>query len=172
VPRAKTKHEQSRTEKKALVAKEAAKTQPVPETSSHVFDPRNALLKSRTDILASLGINQQDLSKAEHVSDDDQAKLIHDQWISLSLNRLEYKKLRLVDEALDRIAAGDYGVCPNCDESIAQKRLQAIPWAKYCVSCQEQLTESEEEFSAPGLPALYSFTRHEESTPRPVPVER
>ena len=108
------------------MSKETAQPRPSTEVSKHHetasqgFDPRNALLRSRTDILASLGINQQDLSKTEHVSDDDQAKLIHDQWISLSLNRLEYKKLRLVDEALDRVAAGDYGVCPNCDESIAQ----------------------------------------------------
>ena len=172
MPRAKTKHEPSRAGNKAPLAKEAAKPQPAPETSSHVFDPRNALLKSRAEILASLGINQQDLSKSEHVSDDDQAKLIHDQWISLSLNRLEYQKLRLVNEALDRTAAGDYGVCPNCDESIAQKRLQAIPWAKHCVSCQEQMTEGEEEFPAPGVPALYSFAKIEESTAMPVPVER
>lgn len=138
------------------------------EASEH----RTALMKGRAEILASLGINHEVLSKTEHVSEEDQAKVIHDQWVSLSLNRIEYQKLRLVNEALDRLAAGDYGVCPNCDEPIAPKRLRAIPWAKYCVTCQEQMGDVEDEGPAPSLSALYSFTRPEDSVPRPVPVER
>lgn len=44
----------------------------------------------------------------------------------------------LVTEALDRIANGEYGLCTECEEPIADRRLNAIPWAKYCIKCQEE----------------------------------
>jgi DnaK suppressor protein len=45
--------------------------------------------------------------------------------------------LRQVTDALDRIATGDYGICLECEESISAKRLNALPWAALCLSCQE-----------------------------------
>jgi DnaK suppressor protein len=45
--------------------------------------------------------------------------------------------LRNVKAALSRIEDGSYGVCLNCDEEIQPKRLAALPWAKYCIVCQE-----------------------------------
>ena len=63
----------------------------------------------------------------------------HDEFISLHLNSLDYGQLRLIEEALDRFRAGDYGVCLACEEPIPAKRLQALPWARYCVSCQEEI---------------------------------
>jgi DnaK suppressor protein len=45
--------------------------------------------------------------------------------------------LRLVEEALRRIDAGDYGVCANCEEEIQDKRLEAVPWARHCIKCQD-----------------------------------
>jgi DnaK suppressor protein len=45
--------------------------------------------------------------------------------------------LRLVEEALRRIDAGDYGVCVNCEEEIQDKRLEAVPWARHCIKCQD-----------------------------------
>jgi DnaK suppressor protein len=46
--------------------------------------------------------------------------------------------LQLIDESLKRIKAGSYGLCANCEEEINQKRLDAVPWAKYCIDCQEK----------------------------------
>jgi DnaK suppressor protein len=45
--------------------------------------------------------------------------------------------LKSVQAALDRIEDEMYGVCLRCEEPIAEKRLKAIPWASYCVGCQE-----------------------------------
>ena len=45
--------------------------------------------------------------------------------------------LRDVKAALDRIAGGGYGVCLHCEGEINPKRLDALPWAAYCVRCQE-----------------------------------
>ncbi len=42
-----------------------------------------------------------------------------------------------VREALARLGKGEYGMCEDCDETISPRRLQAIPWARVCVKCQE-----------------------------------
>lgn len=47
--------------------------------------------------------------------------------------------LREVRAALVRIEDDSYGVCAECDEAISLARLQVIPWANYCVKCQEQI---------------------------------
>ncbi|MCL6480295.1 MAG: TraR/DksA family transcriptional regulator [Firmicutes bacterium] len=46
--------------------------------------------------------------------------------------------LQLVEEALKRVKNGNYGLCVNCGEEIQQKRLEAVPWARYCISCQQK----------------------------------
>jgi DnaK suppressor protein len=48
------------------------------------------------------------------------------------------KILAMIDAALKRIANDEYGVCANCQEELQQKRLEAVPWAKNCISCQEK----------------------------------
>lgn len=45
--------------------------------------------------------------------------------------------LRNVRAALVRVEDGAYGVCLHCEEDISQKRLNAVPWAGYCITCQE-----------------------------------
>jgi DnaK suppressor protein len=46
--------------------------------------------------------------------------------------------LAMVDSALDRIRQGSYGDCVSCGNEINSKRLQAVPWTRYCISCQEK----------------------------------
>jgi len=64
----------------------------------------------------------------------------HEEWIFLNRNHLDVMLLREIDEALRRMEAGDYGTCMECDEAMSTKRLQAVPWARYCVTCQEELS--------------------------------
>ena len=49
----------------------------------------------------------------------------------------ESNLLRLVRLALRRISDGSYGICMHCDEDINPRRLAAVPWAPYCIQCQE-----------------------------------
>ena len=51
--------------------------------------------------------------------------------------------LRQIRRALGRIADGSYGVCLHCDEEISPKRVAAVPWAAYCIKCQEQVDRHE-----------------------------
>jgi DnaK suppressor protein len=47
------------------------------------------------------------------------------------------RKRRDVRMALGRLREGTYGYCQSCGEEIAERRLQALPWAAYCITCQE-----------------------------------
>jgi DnaK suppressor protein len=49
------------------------------------------------------------------------------------------KLLKSVEAALSRIDDETYGVCLRCEKEIPEKRLKAVPWAGYCVACQEEL---------------------------------
>ena len=47
------------------------------------------------------------------------------------------KNLTQIDAALKRIGRGEFGICLDCEEEISPKRLAAVPWAGYCLHCQE-----------------------------------
>ena len=55
-----------------------------------------------------------------------------------SLSNTERELLQTVDDALARIDSRRYGVCASCEEEMNQKRLEAVPWARLCLSCQEK----------------------------------
>src|SRR6476661_1892318 len=97
------------------------------------------LFEKREQVMAGLGIKFDTMAKMGRVAEEDQAQMSHDEFISLHLNSLDYVQLRLIEEALDRINSGDYGVCLSCEEEIPEKRLRALPWARYCVTCQEEM---------------------------------
>ncbi len=59
----------------------------------------------------------------------------------------ESQLLRNVRLALRRVADGSYGVCVHCEEDISPKRLNAVPWAPYCISCQEMADRNQVEVS-------------------------
>jgi DnaK suppressor protein len=53
--------------------------------------------------------------------------------------------LRNVRGALRRMSEGSYGTCMHCEEDISPKRLEAVPWAAYCIRCQELADRSQDE---------------------------
>jgi DnaK suppressor protein len=67
--------------------------------------------------------------------------------VSMSAN--DRRLLELIDEALERIEAGEYGNCVHCGEPVQERRLEAVPWARHCLRCQDLqerglLTEEDE----------------------------
>jgi DnaK suppressor protein len=109
------------------------------EPASSIEHYQQLLLDKREKVLSGLGVKFDTLAKMGRVAEEDQAQISHDEFISLHLNSLDYVQLRLVEEALDRVRSGDYGICLACEQPIPQKRLQALPWARYCVQCQEEI---------------------------------
>ena len=63
--------------------------------------------------------------------------------LSGNISVLVARRLRAVEEALDAIAVGDYGVCIDCEEPVPRRRLQLVPWARRCVACQAAAEEGE-----------------------------
>lgn len=106
---------------------------------------RERLLEERAQLLADVQQKVQGLSAAERVSEDEQAQRFHDDFVHLRLSTMDVERLRLVNEALDRIQTGDYGVCLNCEQPIPLRRLQVVPWTRYCVQCQEELGASQQQ---------------------------
>ncbi len=100
---------------------------------------RQMLMDKRRNVLSGLGVRFDTMARAGRVAEDEQAQISHEEFVSLHLNSLDYAQLRLVEEALDRLDAGDYGTCLACEGTIPAKRLHALPWARYCVKCQENM---------------------------------
>ena len=67
----------------------------------------------------------------------DRANFDSDRDLALSLSDNERETLLQIEEALRRIDSGAFGSCTSCSKPIGELRLNAIPWARYCIDCQE-----------------------------------
>jgi DnaK suppressor protein len=96
------------------------------------------LLAKQRELTGSL-IDRSDIA-IEKASDDlDQVQLMGERELAIRNLDRDSKALRQVRQALLRIADGVYGVCLHCDEDIVAKRLAAVPWAAFCIKCQERI---------------------------------
>jgi|tagenome__1003787_1003787.scaffolds.fasta_scaffold19798029_1 DnaK suppressor protein len=63
--------------------------------------------------------------------------------IDFALVEMQAQTLDRVDRALNRLKAGEYGICDDCEEEIPEARLRALPFATRCRTCQEAAEQSE-----------------------------
>jgi len=74
----------------------------------------------------------------EQVADiADDAVQSYDRQLMMGLGEKEFGKLRLVEEAIEKLDEGQYGICLECEELISEERLTVIPFASHCVDCLE-----------------------------------
>ena len=66
----------------------------------------------------------------------------------------DFNQLRNARAALRRIGDGSFGTCQQCDEDIHPKRLAAVPWAAFCIQCQEAADRNPEGVQAPSRDLL------------------
>ncbi|GMT42234.1 MAG: hypothetical protein IEMM0002_0645 [bacterium] len=98
-----------------------------------------ALLKRKKELLssdASLGVTEMDTVRGDEM---DVAETMSKQEMSLTLRHHSSEELRMVDEALDKLHGGIYGICENCEKNIEKPRLKARPFVRYCITCQEDI---------------------------------
>jgi len=123
------------------VVERVAKTRLKPE---EVDEFRELLLAKRKEIISDMGslseevlrTNRQDAAGDLSLMPNHMADLGSDNWeqeLSFGLIENERRLLREIDEALERIKAGTYGICMGTGRPIAKSRLLAKPWAKYCI---------------------------------------
>ena len=101
------------------------------------------LLRARQTEL-SRSLRHRDEIVIEKASDAlDEAQLKEERDLAIRNLDRGSNALRLIHRALARIANGSYGVCLHCEEEILPKRMAAVPWAAFCIQCQEKIDRRE-----------------------------
>ncbi len=82
----------------------------------------------------------EDLARPSDIGDEgDRADTERTHEVSILLSVRDKEKLDAVEEALERVREGTYGVCEECGDEIGGGRLKAMPLAKSCLNCQSQM---------------------------------
>jgi DnaK suppressor protein len=101
---------------------------------------RVRLEKQRQEIL---DMYNQDLRAGQESADDgtedivDRANAAYNRELMFSLSDAERQMLLQISDALRRMDEGSYGRCSNCGRMISIQRLEALPWARFCIDCAE-----------------------------------
>ena len=96
-----------------------------------------AMLEAKQAELSAGLRNRDDIAIEKTPDAIDEVQLAGERELAIRNLDRESNLLRHVKGALVRIADGSYGVCMHCEEDIKIKRLDAVPWTKYCIKCQE-----------------------------------
>jgi DnaK suppressor protein len=104
-------------------------------------DLKKRLLAERDLLIDKLKDNDLSVDDSETPDPVDLAVRNYSKNVMLAVSENESRQLTLIDEALLRIEDDEYGECLNCENPINPKRLAAIPWARYCLNCQELLEQ-------------------------------
>ncbi len=105
---------------------------------------RKGLLEQKEKIVRKMS---QFFSESKEVETDiaqdvaDKAESSYTKEFLLSLSSAEREQLLLIDEALKRLETPEFGLCQMCQKPIGRKRLATLPWARYCIDCQQKLEE-------------------------------
>jgi len=119
-------------------------------TTEDLGNIKRLLLEKRAQIMGDVSLMENDALKKTRgdAAGDLSAMPIHmadigtdnyEQEFALGLVDSERNLLREVNDALQRIEEGTYGICENDGEQIAKARLEATPWARYCLTCANKL---------------------------------
>jgi len=98
------------------------------------FDLMNGTSEMARGLLAS-GQDTRDLRTAGMATTNDRS-------IVLDLMTRDWETNSLISHALVRIGDGTYDRCEACDERISAERLAALPWARFCISCQDRIDDA------------------------------
>lgn len=121
-----------------------------PETLSKkdLQELKKRLLERKETILKKMRQYYEESQEVEsNIAQDaiDRAESSYTKEFLLSLTDAEREQLSLINEALRRLARGNYGMCQSCGQPITKKRLEIVPWAPLCVECQQKKEKEEQE---------------------------
>ena len=106
-------------------------------TEINIDHIKENLLVERDALFAKLNGNDLSVDDTETPDPVDLAVQNYSKNVLLAVSENDSRQLQMIDEALQRIEDEEYGNCLNCGKDIMPKRLQAVPWARYCLNCQE-----------------------------------
>ena len=102
---------------------------------------RKRLLAKQEELMRLVSKSEQDGRQADEEATQDIADKAANSYTKEFLFHQSddhRRLLQLVNEALERLKNGGYGLCVACNEEVQQKRLEAVPWARHCIECQEK----------------------------------
>lgn len=99
---------------------------------------REALIKEIKQQLGQSVTDEQSRRLEAAMDSGDQALVDLDREMGISLQEMRNRERQLIDDALDSLDEGTYGVCAECGGEISEKRLQALPFARLCVACKSK----------------------------------
>lgn len=103
---------------------------------------RDLLLLKQATLAGSLR-HREDIAIEKTPDSIDEIQLMSERELAIRNLDRDTSMMRQIRHALSRIADGSFGLCRHCDEEISAKRLAAVPWAAYCIKCQERLDRRE-----------------------------
>jgi DnaK suppressor protein len=110
-------------------------------------------LEERQNELRKLVSNRQQdgRNQGEDIAQDiaDRAASSYNKEFLFTQSTNERQMLGMVESALARIREGTYGECISCGSEINPKRLEAVPWTRYCIECQDKLEKGQLEQVTP-----------------------
>jgi DnaK suppressor protein len=101
---------------------------------------KKSLQARHRELRQSVAQTQKESRAAQHEygeDEGDRANTSLARELDLGQKSRDRALLSAVDAALKRISEGTFGQCLNCEQEINAKRLEAIPWVRYCITCQE-----------------------------------
>jgi DnaK suppressor protein len=103
---------------------------------------RNRLIEERAALLGVVGRTEDYGREADIEATQDPADKASNSYtkeLLFSQSTNDRLILSQINDALERMEEEEYGVCVNCHNEIQPKRLEALPWARYCITCQDLL---------------------------------
>ena len=101
------------------------------------IDSYRALLTAKREEILRKSHQREDIRIVESSEQIEAVQLAGERDVAIQALEHQSKILMQVDAALQRIDDGEYGICIECEEQISPKRLVAVPWAAFCLRCQE-----------------------------------
>jgi DnaK suppressor protein len=101
------------------------------------LEKHKAVLEAKQAELSRGLRNREDIAIEKTPDALDEVQLAGERELAIRNLDRESNLLRHVKGALVRVADGSYGICMHCEEEIKPKRLDAVPWTRYCIRCQE-----------------------------------
>jgi len=103
---------------------------------------KEQLIRLREDLLGLVRKtteNEREYPTSEVGDSIDQAADSSARELLFELNHTERQKLKDIDRALQKIEQGRFGICEKCADKISKERLQAVPYAHFCIKCKARM---------------------------------
>ncbi|MGD9851374.1 MAG: TraR/DksA family transcriptional regulator [Nitrospirales bacterium] len=99
---------------------------------------REALVQEIKQQLGQSLTDEQQRRLEAAMDSGDQALVDLEREMGISLQEMRNRERQMIDDALDSLDEGSYGMCADCGDEISEKRLLALPFARLCVNCQSK----------------------------------